>query len=75
MPTEELPLGADDQISVLEHRPDSVNRSNRRLLQSSRPAYGHKISKQSNQKFAVSYVTGSHNFKVGVQIMEGWRHH
>ena len=36
--------------------------------------YGHKISKQSNQKFAVSYVTGSHALKVGLQIMEGWRH-
>ena len=36
--------------------------------------YGHKISKQSNQKFAASYVTGSHALKVGFQIMEGWRH-
>ena len=29
-------------------------------------------SHQSNQRFSVSYVTGSHAFKVGVFMMEGW---
>jgi hypothetical protein len=27
---------------------------------------------QANQRFSVSYVTGSHAFKTGVQTMEGW---
>ena len=36
--------------------------------------YGHKVTDQSNQRFSVSYVSGSHAFKTGIQIMEGWRH-
>src|SRR5438034_9371030 len=35
--------------------------------------YGNKLTEQSNQRFVVSYVTGSHNLRTGVQIMEGWR--
>jgi hypothetical protein len=29
-------------------------------------------SHQSNQRFSMSYVTGSHAFKTGVFVMEGW---
>ena len=34
---------------------------------------GYQEFGQTNQKFAVSYVTGSHAFKSGVQLMHGWR--
>ena len=37
--------------------------------------YGDHNAGQSNQRFAVSYVTGSHNFKVGIQTFEGRRFH
>ena len=37
--------------------------------------YGFKISSQSNQKFNLSYITGSHAFKVGLFTLEGWRDH
>jgi len=36
-------------------------------------SYGFHISSQSNQKFDVSYITGSHNFKIGVFTMQGIR--
>jgi hypothetical protein len=63
-----LPHGTN-QISVLE-----ASRIFRYRSAAGGWRYGHKTSKQSNQKLAVSYVTGSHAFKVGFQIMEGWRH-
>src|SRR5262249_43057590 len=77
VPTEDLPLGTD-QISVLELTGYTVNGvpvpgGFRYRSSAGGWRYGHKISKQSNQKFAMSYVTGSHNLKVGLQIMEGWR--
>jgi len=34
---------------------------------------GYQHFGQTNQKFAVSYVTGSHAFKSGVQTLYGWR--
>lgn len=68
VPSEDLPLGVN-QISVLEQ-----SRNFRYRSSAGGWRYGHKISKQSNQKFAVSYVTGSHALKVGMQVMEGWRH-
>jgi len=78
IPTEDLPLGTN-QISVLELTGYTVNGvqvpGNFRYRSSAGGwRYGHKISKQSNQRFAVSYVTGSHALRVGVQVMEGWRH-
>ena len=78
VPTEDLPLGMG-QISVLEQTGYTVNGvavpgGFRYRSSAGGWRYGHKISKQSNQKFAVSYVTGSHALKVGMQIMEGWRH-
>ena len=78
IPTEDLPLGTD-QISVLELTGYTVNGvqvpGNFRYRSSAGGwRYGHKISKQSNQRFAVSYVTGSHALRVGLQVMEGWRH-
>lgn len=78
IPTEDLPMGTD-QISVLEQTGYTVNGVQvpggfRYRSSAGGWRYGHKISKQSNQKFAMSYVTGSHALKVGLQIMEGWRH-
>jgi hypothetical protein len=37
--------------------------------------YGFKYSSQSNQKLNLSYITGSHAFKVGLFTLEGWRDH
>ena len=68
VPSEPLPLGTN-QISVLE-----ASKAFRYRSSAGGWRYGHKITKQSNQKFAVSYVTGSHAVKVGLQVMEGWRH-
>ncbi|HEY3161527.1 MAG TPA: carboxypeptidase regulatory-like domain-containing protein [Vicinamibacterales bacterium] len=34
---------------------------------------GYQHFGQTNQKFAMSYVTGSHAFKTGIQSMYGWR--
>lgn len=42
---------------------------------SSIAGYGNRLSKQSNQRFSLSYVTGSHNVKVGLFLQEGWRRH
>jgi hypothetical protein len=78
IPSEDLPLGIN-QISVLEatgYTVDGVVVPGGFRYRSAAGGwrYGHKISKQSNQKFGMSYVTGSHSLKVGLQIMEGWRH-
>lgn len=35
-------------------------------------AYGYNYQDQMNQRFAVSYVTGTHNFKVGLFMMQMW---
>jgi hypothetical protein len=76
VPTQPLPLGAADQISVLD-----ISRNFRYRSYGGNAGgagfgvYGNKVTDQSNQRFAVSYVTGTHNFKTGMQIMEGWRHH
>ena len=37
--------------------------------------YGNIYHDQSNQRFAVLYVTGSHAFKTGLFMQEGVRHH
>jgi hypothetical protein len=73
MPTEPLPLGQENQISVVDVTRNFRYRSNGGFYNFG--TYGHKVTDQSNQRFAVSYVTGSHNFKTGVQLMEGWRRH
>jgi carboxypeptidase family protein/TonB-dependent receptor-like protein len=73
LPTEPLPQGAANQISVVDVNRLFRYRSNGGFYNFG--TYGNKITDQSNQRFAVSYVTGTHNFKTGVQIMEGWRHH
>jgi hypothetical protein len=36
-------------------------------------ALGYNTFRQVNQKVAASYVTGSHAFKAGMQLMHGWR--
>src|SRR5207247_1893871 len=72
-PTEPLPEGADRQISVVEATTGFRYRSNGGFYNFG--TYGNKVTDQSNQRFAVSYGTGTHNFKTGIQVMEGWRHH
>lgn len=57
-----------DTISILEQA------TNYRY-NSSIAGYGNRLSKQSNQRFSMSYVTGSHNFKAGLFLQEGWRRH
>lgn len=37
--------------------------------------YGNKYSSQINYKFATSYITGSHAFKTGAFVQQGWRRH
>lgn len=37
--------------------------------------YGRRVAPQSNQRFSLSYVTGSHAFKTGVFAQEGTRSH
>jgi hypothetical protein len=73
LPTEDLPQGAANQISVVALDRNYRYRSNGGFYNFG--TYGNKVTNQANQRFAVSYVTGSHNFKTGVQIMEGWRRH
>jgi hypothetical protein len=60
-----------DAISVLEQ---SINLRYRSTLNFP-GGYGHKVSGQSNQRFSVSYVTGSHSLKTGVFAQEGTRRH
>jgi hypothetical protein len=73
LPTETLPLGAENQISVVEQSKGFRYRSNGGFYNFG--TYGNKVTDQSNQRVAMSYVSGSHNFKTGLQVMEGWRHH
>jgi hypothetical protein len=61
--------GTDNAISILEA---STNyRYNAALV----TGYGHRIADQSNQRFTMSYVTGSHAFKAGLTMQEGWHRH
>lgn len=57
-----------DTISVVE---SSISYRYRAALSS----YGNKYTPQSNQRFSVSYITGSHSFKTGLFLQEGWRRH
>ena len=36
-------------------------------------AYGRDYYRTTNQRFAVSYVTGSHSFKFGMTMMQAWQ--
>ncbi len=36
---------------------------------------GHRVADQSNQRVTLSYVTGSHAFKTGMTLQEGWHRH
>ena len=73
LPTEDLPLGAANQISVVGLDRSFRYRSNGGFYNFG--TYGNKDTNQANQRVAMSYVTGTHNFKTGFQIMEGWRRH
>ena len=37
--------------------------------------YGNKFSSQINYKLSTSYITGSHAFKSGLFVQQGWRRH
>lgn len=57
-----------DTISILEN-------ANNYRYNASVAGYGNRVSKQSNQRASLSYVTGSHNFKAGFFGQQGWRRH
>jgi hypothetical protein len=61
--------GAETAISILEQS------TNYRYNSAQISSYGHRIADQSNQRFSVSYVTGSHAFKTGLFLQEGWHRH
>jgi len=61
--------GAENAISILEQ--STAYRYNAAQISS----YGHRIADQSNQRFSVTYVTGSHAFKTGLFMQEGWHRH
>lgn len=58
--------GSEQAIPVLEAS------TNYRYNAATYATYGHRIADQSNQRASVSYVTGSHAFKAGVFMQEGW---
>ena len=55
----------DSTISILE--------SSNNFLYHAATNYGEHLSTQANQRFAVSYITGSHAFKTGVFVLQEWR--
>jgi hypothetical protein len=57
-----------DQISVLEQ-------SNNFRYRSSVAGYGERFTPQVNEQVSLSYVTGSHAFKTGFFLQQGWRRH
>src|SRR5262245_3758059 len=61
--------GSEGTISILEQS------TNYRYNSAPYSTYGHRIADQSNQRFSVTYVTGSHAFKTGVFMQEGWHRH
>jgi hypothetical protein len=57
-----------DRISVLDQ---ALNYRYRAAAS----GYGNKYTPQANQRFSVSYVTGSHHFKTGTFTQQGYRRH
>lgn len=51
----------------------SITESSNNFLYHAAPNYGEHLSTQANQRFAVSYVTGSHAFKTGLFVLQEWR--
>lgn len=51
----------------------SVTEASNNFLYRAAPNYGEHLSTQANQRFAVSYITGSHAFKTGVVVLQEWR--
>jgi len=62
-------VGAETAISILELS------NNYRYNAAQISSYGHRIADQSNQRASMSYVTGSHAFKTGLFMQEGWHRH
>lgn len=56
-----------DSISVLEQSNNFRYRA--------APNYGEHLSSGADQRFAVSYITGTHAYKTGLQIHETWVRH
>ena len=51
----------------------SITESSNNFLYHAAPNYGEHLSTQANQRFAVSYITGSHAFKTGLFVLQEWR--
>jgi hypothetical protein len=51
----------------------SITESSNNFLYHAAPNYGEHLSTQANQRFAVSYITGSHALKVGAMVLQEWR--
>src|SRR5205085_6618311 len=58
--------GSENDIPILEQA------TNYRYNAATYATYGHRIADQSNQRFSLSYVTGSHAVKAGLFMQEGW---
>jgi hypothetical protein len=57
-----------DRISVLDQSLSYRYRS-------AASSYGNKYTPQANQRFSISYVTGTHHFKTGTFTQQGYRRH
>jgi Carboxypeptidase regulatory-like domain len=51
----------------------SITESSTNFLYHAAPNYGEHLSTQANQRFAVSYITGSHALRTGLFMLEEWR--
>jgi hypothetical protein len=51
----------------------SITEASTNFLYHAAPNYGEHLSTQANQRFAASYITGSHAMKAGLFVLEEWR--
>ena len=73
--------GASARIFIWTNMPEpgvtentiSITESSNNFLYHAAPNYGEHLSTQANQRFAVSYITGSHAFKTGLFMLQEWR--
>lgn len=64
-PANRFPSVKDDDISILESRTG--------FRYNARGGYGNEIDDRVVERFSASYVTGSHAYKAGVQVEEGYQ--
>jgi hypothetical protein len=69
-PQDETPL---ETISVVESSTSLRYRSVGVNSTAASAGYGEKYNFIQNSRFAMSYVTGSHNFKTGLQLRQGYK--